>query len=182
MGGSSTASQEFLLIWRGFQIKGQCGQSWEVLEGLTQLFSTVWASRVAIWAGKPPLLRPLQLGGPTRPCFCCQRQSYYLTSILVKVDDSFIFSVFLWSCYLLRNFLTALANTEVKFNNQFQRASLITMKTDEVQQTPEGFHIMRTFRRKTRPDKHLICHIWVSGITSSPFLLGYIVSYMFPYH
>lgn len=26
---------------------------------------------------------------------------------------------------------------------------------------------MRTFRRKTRPDKHLICHIWITGMAMS---------------
>lgn len=48
----------------------------------------------------------------------------------------------------------------MKFNDQFEMASLITMKTDEVKQALGGSYIVRTFERKTRLDKHLICHVW----------------------
>lgn len=57
----------------------------------------------------------------------------------------------------------------MKFNDQFEMASLITMKTDEVKQTLGGSYIMRTFERKTRLDKHIIFHIRVSGTPSNHY-------------
>lgn len=93
--GSSLVFQEFLWMWPSFQIKWQPGRSWVVLEGPTQLFSRVWVAGVAIWARKPDqrlLSYPLCLEGSEHQTLLlfAQKQTYSLTSIFMKVVDSFI--------------------------------------------------------------------------------------------